>query len=226
MNFLYNFKFQLNKDKVISSVQSYCQTPPYEELDKMYDNLLPLLRECSKPVGIFKIDEKPKNLKLEILENCRYIVHCAVTIGQEPVNKVDSLFNEGKFFQAILLDTMASSYLFNISSQLFHKICEKSHYINLGLTRKIAPGDGEIELEYQQKIINKLNNNELYDIRIVNKGMLYPSKSMSYIYGADESLLFNQQKDHCCENCYNLLCSMREVSSSPEKSYMKNTDCA
>lgn len=226
MNFLSDFKFELNRHKVISSVQSYCQTPPYEELDKMYDNLLPLLREYSNPMGIFKIDEKPENLSLEALENCNYVVYCAVTIGQDSVSKVDNLFNEGNFFEAILLDTMASSYLFNISSQLFRKICEKSHNINLGLTRKIAPGDGEVRLEYQREIMNKLSSNKFSDIRIVDNGILYPSKSMSYIYGADESLVFNQQKDHCCENCNNLFCTMRDVSQSLERSYMKNVDCA
>lgn len=220
MNILSDYKFELNKHKIITLVQSYCQTPPYEELSKIYDNLLPLLKDLSKPLGMFKIGIKPEDLRLDELEGCKYVVYCAITIGQDSVDEVDSLFNEGKFFEAIMLDTMASTYLFNISSQLFRKIQENCHSINLGLTRKIAPGDGEIGLEYQKDIIHELQGEDDENIFVVNGCMLYPSKSMSYIYGADENLVLNQQKDHCCKTCFNTFCNMKDFSMA------KKIDCA
>ena len=113
-----------------------------------------------------------------------------------------SLFGEGKFLKQFFLMQWLVSYLFDVSSQLFRKICEKSHIINLGLTNKIAPGDGELELEYQNEIISKLADEDIHDISIINGCMLYPSKSMSYIYGADESIAFNQYKDHCLRNMF------------------------
>lgn len=226
MNIISDFKFQLNKDRIISSVQSYCQTPPYEELANIYDDLIPLLREHSKPVGLFKIEEKPDQLKLDLLNDYKYVVYCAVTIGQNSTEKVEILFKEGKFFEAILFDAMASFYLFDISSQLFRKICEKSHNVNLGLTSKIAPGDGELELEYQKEIVSKLADEELHDISVINNCMLYPSKSMSYIYGADEKIAFNQYKDHCCETCYNTFCKMRNIPLNTGTDFLAKTGCA
>ena len=75
MNIVSDFNFKLNKDRIINSVQSYCQSPPYEELSKIYDNLLPSVREYSKPLGLFKIEKKPTQLKLDLLTNCQ---HCSI----------------------------------------------------------------------------------------------------------------------------------------------------
>jgi hypothetical protein len=224
MNIVSDFKFKLNKEKIINSVQSYCQTPPYEELSNIYDDLLPLLKEYSKPIGLFKIEEK--QIQLELLNNCRYVIYCAVTIGQNSTEKADKFFKEGKFLEAVLFDAMSSFYLFDISSQLFRRICEKFHNVNLGLTSKIAPGDGELELEYQKEIVSKLVNEELHDISIVHNCMLYPSKSMSYIYGADESISFNQYNDHCCETCYNTFCKMRNAPMTTGTAFFAKTGCA
>lgn len=226
MNIVSDFKFQLNKDRIINSVQSYCQSPPYEELSKIYDSLIPLVREYCKPLGLFKIERKPEQLELDLIKNCKFVVYCAVTIGQDSVDKVDSLFDEGMFYEAVLLDAMASSFLFDVSCQLFTKICEKYNDINLGLTNKIVPGDGDIELEYQKEIVSKLKSENIHDISIINDCMLYPAKSMSYIYGADESIAINQYNDHSCATCSNMFCKMRNISVNSEPSFITKTGCA
>lgn len=225
MNIISDFKFELNKDRVIRAVQSYCEMPQYEELSKMYDDLVPILREYSQPIGAFKLDKKPADLKVDLLKNCKFTVYCLVTIGEECTNKIDELFEEGKFYEAILLDSMSSSYLFSISSQLYHRIYERAKNMTLGLTCKIAPGDGEIGLEYQSKIVNKLKNDAMHNIKMLNSCMIYPYKSMSYIYGADECIAFNEE-DHCCSNCSNTFCSMRDVNNHNNKPLLKSIDCA
>ncbi len=226
MKVISDFKVKLNKEKIIETVQSYCQTPPYEELSKMYDDLFYYLIECSTPLGMYKIDKKPNNLDLNSLKKCNNIVYCLVTIGDESCKKVESLFEEGKFFEAILLDTMASSYLFHVSSDLFNKICVDSHKLGLGLTSKIAPGDGEIDLEYQKEIVEMFKNDDLHNISIINDCMLYPAKSMSYVYGADTRIAYNE-KDHCCEYCHNTSCKMRNLNSKVAKPLLQNAeDCA
>ena len=225
MNIVSDFKFQLNKNVIISSVQSYCESPPYEELSKIYDTILPLVREHSKPLGLFKIERKPNQLKLDLLKDYKFVIFCAVTIGQDSVDKVDSLFEEGKFYEAILFDAIASSFLFDVSCQLFTRMCQKYNDINLGLTNKIVPGDGEIELEYQKEIVSRLKSSNIHDISIVNNCMLYPSKSMSYIYGADESIAINQYNDHSCTTCSNTFCKMRNVSVNTKPSFLSTKIC-
>lgn len=225
MKIVSDFKVKLNKEKIIETVQSYCQTPPYEELSKMYDDLFYYLIECSTPLGMYKIDKKPNNLDLYSLKKCNNIVYCLVTIGDESCKKVESLFEQGNFFEAILLDTMASSYLFHVSSDLFNEICADSHELGLGLTCKIAPGDGEIDLEYQKEIVNMFKNDDIHSVRVVNDCMLYPAKSMSYIYGADAQIAYNE-KDHSCEHCHNVFCKMRNVNFKAQKPIFNDEDCA
>lgn len=224
MNTISDFKFQLNKNNIISSVQSYCQSPPYEVLSNIYDNMLPLVRKYSKPLGLFKIEKKSDELKLDLLKDCKFIVYCAVTIGQNSVEKVNSLFEDGKFHEAILFDAIASHFLFDISRQLFTIMCHKYNDINLGLTNKIVPGDGDIELEYQNEIVSRLKSNH---ISIVNRCMLYPSKSMSYIYGADEKISVNQYNDHSCSTCSSMFCKMKNSKNTVESSLVtKKIGCA
>ena len=206
-----NFIKKLNKARVLNAVKSYYPSPSYEELSSIYDSMLNLLFKNTYPLGVYKIEKKPKTINYNLLKDYDYLVYCLVTIGDETEYIIDNFFDENQFTHAIVLDAMASSLLFEISSQLFNSIHDYVKALGMGLSCKIAPGDGEIELEYQREIVNILSHSNEHDIHLVDNYMLSPSKSMSYIYGADKSVEPNSI-DHNCNNCYNNYCSMRNIS--------------
>jgi len=202
---------RLNKARVLHAVKSYYPSPSNDELSIIYDSLLNILFENTSPVGVYKIVRKPFSMNYNLLNGYDYLVYCLVTIGEETEDIIDNFFNKNQFTQAIVLDAMASSFLFEISSQLFTSIYDYAKALGMGLSCKIAPGDGEIQLEYQSVIVNILSDSNKHPIHLVDNYMLFPSKSMSYIYGADKNVEPNSI-DHNCSNCYNSYCSMRNIS--------------
>lgn len=202
---------KLNKARVLNAVNSYYPSPSYDQLSSIYDTMLNILFENCSPLGVYKIGKKPVSMNYNLLKDYDYLVYCLVTIGNETEGIIDNLFYKNEFTQAIVLDAMASSFLFEISSQLFNSIQKFAKGLGMGLSCKIAPGDGEIELEYQIEIVNILADSNKHTIHLVDNYMLFPSKSMSYIYGADKNVEPNFT-DHNCINCFNSFCSMRNIS--------------
>ena len=113
-----NFIKKLNKARVLNAVKSYYPSPSYEELSSIYDSMLNLLLKSTYPLGVYKIEKKPKTINYNLLKDYDYLVYCLVTIGDETEYIIDNFFDENQFTHAILLDAMASSLLFEISSQL------------------------------------------------------------------------------------------------------------
>lgn len=211
MEVILDFDFRLDKNIVINTLKSYCEFITDEQIDSMYDTLLPILYESVQPVAVFTIDEKEENFQFDVIQDCKYIVYCIITIGDKSTEKVNELFSYGRMKEAMILDSMATSYLFEISSQLFNYIYSKANEFGMGLSCRIAPGDGELPLWYQKNILDKLDGENFLGIHMVDDCMLSSLRSMAYIYGADKKREFSK-KDHDCSKCNNKdYCSMKKI---------------
>lgn len=212
MEVVLDFNFKLNKNLVSSTLKSYFETITDEEIINMYEKLLPMLYESVEPVGIFKIDKKDKDFTFDVIKDCKYIVYCLITIGDKCTEKINEQFSYGKMKEGMVLDAMAASYLFEISSQLFNHIHDAAAELGMGLSCRIAPGDGEIPLWYQKNILDNLDADNFLGIHIIDDCMLSSLRSMAYIYGADKEIKLNK-KDHNCSSCSNKnYCSMRKTN--------------
>jgi hypothetical protein len=109
----------------------------------------------------------------------------------------------------VLLDAMSSEMLFELSNQFYINIKREADKTGLGLTCKLSPGDGEIPITYQQDIFEKFDKNLIPEMYIFQGCLLYPVKSMSYLYGAGKGII-SRHKDHCCSECLNKYCKMRK----------------
>jgi hypothetical protein len=208
-----DFNFKLNKNIVINTLKSYCEFITDEEISSMYEKLLPILYDSVQPAGVFTITEKDKDFTFDVIEDCNYIAYCVITMGDKCTEEVNKLFNVGNMKEAMVLDAMATSYLFEISSQLFNHVFNKCNELGMGLSCRIAPGDGEIPLWYQKNILDKLDAGNFLGIYMVDDCMLSSLRSMAYIYGADKKREFNK-KDHDCSKCNNRdYCSMKKTSN-------------
>lgn len=210
MNVILDFDFKLDKNQVISTLKSYCENITDDEISNLYDTLLPVLYNCVQPSAIFTIEEKEEDFTFNILKDYTHIVYCIVTMGDKSTEKVNQLFSYANMKEGMVLDAMATSYLFEMSSQLFNHIYEESKDAGLGLSCRIAPGDGEIPLFFQKNILDKLDAETFLGIHMVDDCMLSSLRSMAYIYGADKNKPLSK-KDHDCNKCLNKeQCSMRK----------------
>lgn len=212
MEIVLDFDFKLDKNIVINTLKSYCEFITDEEISSMYESLLPILYESVQPVGVFTIDEKDEDFTFDVIKDCNHLVYCVITMGDKCTEEVNKLFSYGRMKDAMVLDAMATSYLFQISSQLFNHIYKKTNELGMGLSCRIAPGDGEIPLWYQKNILDKLDAPNFLGIYMVDDCMLSSLRSMAYVYGADKEREFSK-KDHDCSKCNNKdYCSMRKIS--------------
>lgn len=208
MSIITDFEFKVSKQQVIRTVQSYSSMFNEEQIIQTYDSLLPVL-ECSvNPAGMFKLLPKDPEFDADVLKNYEYIAHCAITIGNDNIDDINAFMAEGAYLEAIILDAMSTSLLFNLSSQLFAKVNQEARSMGMGMSCRIAPGDGLLEMEYQKHILNKLKDENQCGITINQDMALFPLKSMCYLYGASKSVEFNH-KDHDCSKCNNVDCNMR-----------------
>jgi hypothetical protein len=210
MEVVLDFNFKLDKKIVINTLKSYCETITDEEISSIYETLLPVLYEFVQPTGIFNIDIKDKDFTFDVINDFDHIVYCIVTIGDKITEKVNEFFSYAKMKEGMVLDAMATSYLFEISSQLFDHIYKKVKILGLGLSHRIAPGDGEIPLWYQKNILDALDSKNFLGIYVNEDFMLTSLRSLAYIYGADEHKPLSDV-DHDCSRCSNKgFCSMKK----------------
>lgn len=209
MEIISNFKFKLNKNQVLNTLKLHYDSIEDEKANSLYENLLPILYANVNPAAIFEIARKDQDFSLNILKEYNYLVYSILTIGKDINLRIDDFFSHNNIVEGILLDSMSTSYLFQISSELFKDINEKCTKSGLGLSCRISPGDGELPISYQKNIADKLNSKKTIGIYVSDDYLLFPSKSMSYIYGADKSKNLNTI-DHNCTKCsHKNRCSMR-----------------
>lgn len=218
MESLSDFKFKLNKEHVLNVVATYLPIGDREDRGKIFDYLVDVLKDSISPIGFFQIGEKTEEYNFESFVNVDKIICCLITLGENITERIEGLFSKNKFIDAIILDAMASSLLFEYNTQMYDYLYNYFYEKGIGITCRIAPGDGEIPIEYQSDIVNRLGVKEKYNISIINGFAINPPKSMAYVHGADEKI--NKVKYlHSCKECPNLHCNIRKVKERAKGFY-------
>lgn len=211
MEVILDFDFKLNKAQIFQTLKSYGEILGEEEIKSLYSLLLPTVYEAAEPSGVFSIEKKDNNFHYEIMKNYSHIAYCIITLGDDCNKKINEFFSYGDMKKGMVMDAMLTSYLFEASSQLFNHIYNKSKELNLGLSCRISPGDGELPLEYQKNILEKLDAENFFNLTVTEGFMLSSNHSMAYVYGADKNLPLSK-KDHDCSRCPNReLCAMKNL---------------
>jgi hypothetical protein len=211
MEVILDFDFKLNRTQVFQTLKSYGEILGEEEIKSLYNLLLPAVYEAAEPVGVFSIEKKDNNFHYEIMKNYSHIVYCIITLGDDCSKKINEFFSYGNMKKGMVMDAMLASYLFEASSQLFNHIYNKSKELNLGLSCRISPGDGELPIEYQKDILEKLDAENFLNLTLTEGFMLSHNHSMTYVYGADKNLPLSK-KDHDCSRCPNReFCAMKNL---------------
>jgi hypothetical protein len=208
MEIVRDFDIIVDKENILKAISSYYNVSENIQLDNVFYELEQLAIRTAKPLGVFKMEQMPLSIPCNIVKNCEHIIYCIFTIGDEISELTDELFINNEFDRAIILDAISTSILFNLSKQLYNRIFEFTAKRNLGLTCRIAPGDGEIDITYQRDIVLQFQNRLDLNFEIVNEYLVKPYKSLTYIFGADGIIKINKE-DHRCDNCYNQNCFMR-----------------
>ena len=218
-----NFKLFVKKQEVLRAVNTYYDLSHYEDIKQIYENMYKLAIEKTTPFGAFEIEENSSSHKLNsaTLQNCKYMIFCIFTLGDEITEIIDGLFDKNEFTQAIILDAISTSMLFHLSKQMYNSIYEFSKEKHMGLTCRIAPGDGEIDINYQKSIVEKFDKLEKIKFSAVSDCIIKPYKTLTYIYGADNNIKINRE-DHHCNTCQNKNCFMRNSTKKTRGAFIES----
>lgn len=185
---------QLNKQTVLERLQGNETEVLYKELSREFENLLPEFLHCIQPEYRIEIEDTEKKA---------YIL---LTLGAKITEKTESWMQEGKVMDALLLDAMADTYLFQMDAELPALTKEIFAEKKLGVEKRLEPGV-DIELKEQLTIYEKVKRED--DFIHMTKGYMFePVKTFGYILQLTENRQVFQMQ-HDCSKCNNLQCKMR-----------------
>ncbi|WP_303866204.1 5-methyltetrahydrofolate--homocysteine methyltransferase [Acetobacterium wieringae] len=211
MNDYLDFEIEIDRQKIFNRLDLYEGAAQYDYYLNSYEELLPEFKMLVRPEGYYQ-------LKTNILgkdfhqdfDSPTHVVFCLITLGDAVSKRSTELFCENDSFKGLLLDAMANQLLFDSSERFYGRIRDDVHQKRgYGLTRRYSPGDEGICLSYQKKILDNLDEIMKQKIEITKKYMYKPSKTLGYVYGADQTLECSIN-DHDCRQCQQKTCSFRK----------------
>ena len=129
-----------------------------------------------------------------------------MTLGSEIVKEIESKMQEGNVMEALLLDAMSDTYLFQMDGEIGELPKELFAEMKLGVEKRLDPG---VDLELKEQLtIYERTKKDKDEISITKGYMFKPVKTFGYILQLTENKeIFRMQHD--CSKCNNLQCKMR-----------------
>lgn len=205
------FEFLLDRNYVFKAIDCHEDSPVYDEIIETYEDLEERMKLIVQPKAIFAFIEKTDTFPMEEVNDCKYILYCLLTLGENVTNESGYYFDSGLYLEGMIFDAMADSLLEEFSHQLYKAICVEAKKHKLGLTSRLSPGNLNFPLSYQPHVVEKLKAKELLDIDTTEGFMLKPLKSTSFIFGADATLGIPIEYNECL-SCTSITCKMRKES--------------
>ncbi len=135
-----------------------------------------------------KVSFRSANLA-KLLKNSREVLLMAATVGNEITTRIEKEIAEGEAALGVVLDAVASEtadavldWMMLFSKQIL--IREGKHPTK----HRFSPGYGDLDLRYQKEIFDLLKLEEL-SLKLTEKYMLVPEKSVLAIAGIEEGVM-------------------------------------
>jgi uncharacterized 2Fe-2S/4Fe-4S cluster protein (DUF4445 family) len=203
------FKIQVSKEKVFEIIDCRKDSHIYKEAEMIYDKMLRRGQELAKPIATYIIKRKEEfnSGYYKICEHS-HVILCLISLGEDISLHATENFEEGNYLEGLMLDTIADQMVFSLTEQLYLEIYENAKIMNLGLTKRMSPGDRNIPIEMQKEILFDVLANKDIDVGITDGYMLNPVKSLTYFYGADKDMSL-ARADHDCAECSQENCKFK-----------------
>lgn len=190
----YKLNIQLDKEVVLERLQGNKTEVLYRELSQSFEQLLPKFLQMIQP---------EYRLELELEQKKAYVL---LTLGSAITEYIELQMQQGNVMDALMLDTMADTYLFQMDAELPSLTKEIFAEKKLGVEKRLEPGV-DIELKQQCVIYEKVKREN--DFIYMTKGYMFePVKTFGYILQLTENQQVFQMQ-HDCSKCSNLKCKMR-----------------
>ncbi len=211
MKACYDFETGIDQRKIFERLNLTAGSSHYQYCLNVYEELLEEFESLVKPEGYYQLKINGLGTAFHTdFELPTHAVFCLITLGEAVSRRSTEMFRENDSFKGLLLDAMANQLLFDLSEKFYQHIREDIYQNSgFGLTRRYSPGDEGISLSYQKDILDHLSETLKQKIAVTKRYMYKPSKTLGYVYGADQSFDC-RLKDHDCSRCQQFSCSFRK----------------
>ncbi len=204
---------QYDRERIFRRLHIAPGTSVCEYAAEAFPALEDLVRRHLEMVHCYTVLEHRDRTGISEVDRGKYVVVCLSSCAQGIVEEITQLLDRGDYLEGYILNDMVNEIFFNASDQMNRVIAAHLRGIGCNLTRRFSPGEGEFALEYQTDLLECFRGESaLRDIHLTESYMLYPEKSMLYLFGADPG---NPalSVEHDCRICPNLTCFFREETA-------------
>ena len=184
-------------------------TPLRRRAEELFPRLEEILHRSLRGVLAYALSPALPALGMPELDGAGDRIVCLATLGADISREITALSENREIFSAYLLDGMANEVLFSAADALYRSAADRAAEGGCHLSRRYAPGDGELPLETNSLLLACFAGEEpLAHITASSSGVLTPGKTLLSIFGADES--FAGETGHDCERCASRTCPFRK----------------
>lgn len=207
----------------ISELLGYKDTNPDEEITEIIEEEITRCMKAIKPEVFWKklkiqdISENHVELENGIvfevqyisgkLNGCSYIVILAATVGEAIDSYTRETFASGDYIRSMIIDNIAVIALNKIMKSFWISLIDDLKGTNIGITKRLSPGENEWKIEDQKKIFECLKG-VCKGISLTESNMMVPIKSVTAVYGFGKDIGISRE-EHLCSECRMINCTYR-----------------
>lgn len=193
------------KNHVLRAIECYADSPVYEEVSELFDELYPEVLRLIEPQIVWLSEPNDGSGRMPELRHCDEFIYATVTLGEGIIQAIDAYFLRDEMLEGMLVDAMATGILFKLNEELYGELYQYIQNQQKGIIA-LSPGERGTPIEYQTIIEEKMGG--MNGIRVTEGYLLEPIKSTSTIYGLLKGLEL-PKRVHNCKKCTDQTCKWR-----------------
>ena len=198
---LTEFDIKINPKTVFQLMDCHTDSPIYEELLEEYQNMVPEVLGCVRPVAYLKFGTYTREKESKAL----YIL---TSIGDEVAQLSEGYFEQGDYLLGMLVNAMSDDYMFQLEAKVHERIKEECTLRGLGIVEKLeAPV--HIPMKEQERILEEIKAVESISIGLTQGYMFTTVKTLGHILLLDEGGSVSHD-GHNCDECDRTDCKLRK----------------
>ena len=198
---------RLNRKNVLQIADCPKDSLAYDDVLEEYAELESVFYETVNPQTRMLFDTIPTEIAAESLPVGTKVVYLMHTLGKEISELSTQAFRNSDYLKGMLVDAMATSYLFEMDQKVQVILKEECAVRGFGIVRRLeAPRN--IPMLAQKIAREKLFGEGSTVVTIASSYMFDPPKTICQIFVlSDDRDIFHSQHD--CTDCESVQCAMR-----------------
>ncbi len=202
-------------DAILTKVDSVLNKIPEISGNIIYDEFKFGLDVKNKKILLNERNSFCGDKIFKTLSDCNSLVIAISTLENDFKKIYEEIASGGAIYEMII-DAIGTAALNDINNRFWVKLVDEYKSRGYGLTERFAPGDNNWSLADQKTIFSVLNGNKI-GVKLNEKYIMEPEKSLTMVYGIKEGKS-SSLNEHNCEKCSLTGCSFRK---EPQKHTLK-----